>query len=243
MAIQQLTATTVRTIASDTNTQNTRADIVGRLGAATGVVGFVLAIGAIFVSASTGTIAANPGAGIDEITRAYANVASQLVWIGAYVQVLGFLLLFGFLSYVGTALTRDSSSTGRWLANVATGAGQGFVLAALVGFGIGGVTRFRAGPDIDPSVAMALFDVHVAIYVVSWALSVVFLVATAAQGLRSRSLPAWLCAAALLIALVNLAAIAGPTTPLASFPNLLMWLWTVAASVTLLIRRPTPAFN
>jgi hypothetical protein len=42
---------------------------------------------------------------------------------------------------------------------------------------------------------MALFDVHVAVYVVSWALSVIFLMATAAQGMRSRALPVWLSAA------------------------------------------------
>jgi hypothetical protein len=90
---------------------------------------------------------------------------------------------------------------------------------------------------------MALFDVHVAIYVASWALSVVFLIATAAQGARSRVLPLWLNVAALLIALVNLAAVAGPTTPLASFPNLLMWLWTLSASITLVIRRPLSAVN
>lgn len=233
MAIQELIATS--TAIGERNPPS-QLGIVNRLGAASGVVGFVLAIGAIFVSASTGTIAANPGAGVDEIARAYGNVASPMVWIGAYLQVLGFLLLFGFLTYVGTVVARDSSSTTRWLANLATGAGQGFVLVTLVGFAIGGVTRYRAGPDIDLSVAMALFDVHVAIYVVSWALSVVFLLASAAQGVRSHALPVWLSVAAVLFALVNLAAVAGPTTPLASFPNLLMWLWTVAASVTLIIR-------
>jgi len=96
---------------------------------------------------------------------------------------------------------------------------------------------------LDLSVAMALFDVHVALYVVSWALSVIFLMATAAQAFRSRELPVWLSVAAVLIALVNLAAVAGPTTPLASFPNLLMWLWTLATSITFLIRRPIAAVN
>jgi hypothetical protein len=240
MAIQELITTST---ASGVRNPSSQRDTLGRLGAASGIVAFVLAVGAIFISASTGTVAANPGASVDDIARAYGTVASQLVWIGVFLQVLGFLMLFGFVTYVGTAVARDAGRTTRWLASLATGAGQGFVLLTLVGFAVGGVARFRAGPDIDLSVAMALFDVHVAIYVVSWALSVVFLLATAAQGGRSDALPVWLRAAAILIGLVNLAAVAGPTTPLASFPNLLMWFWTLAASITLVVRRPVGAAN
>src|SRR2546423_3055253 len=147
MAIQELIATST---AIGERNRPSQLGIVNRLGAASGVVGFVLAIGAIFVSASTGTIAANSGAGVEEIARAYGNVASQLVWIGAYLQVLGFLLLFGFLTYVGTVVARDSSSTTRWLANLATGAGQGFVVVTLVGFATGAGAPFRARADLDP---------------------------------------------------------------------------------------------
>jgi hypothetical protein len=232
MAIHEMT----RTTAVGPRSNAPAADTLGRLGAASGVVGFVLAIGAIVVSASTGTAAANPGAAADEIARAYANLASSLVWVGAYVQVLAFLLLFGFTTYVASVLSSGEGAGSKWLASVAAGAGQGFVLVTLAGFAIGGVTRFRAGPELDISVAIALFDVHVAIYVVSWALGAVFLTATAVLGLRSHAVPGWLCVAALLVALVDLAAVALPTSPLASFPNLLMWLWILSASVTLLVR-------
>jgi hypothetical protein len=70
----------------------------------------------------------------------------------------------------------------------------------------------------------------------SWAIGAVFMGASAALGLRSHALPGWLCVAAGCVGAVNLAAVALPTTPLASFPNLLMWLWTLAASVSLLLR-------
>jgi len=43
--------------------------------------------------------------------------------------------------------------------------------------------------------------------------------------------------------LVGFGPVAGATTPLASFPNLLMWLWTLATSITFLIRRPIAAVN
>jgi hypothetical protein len=235
MAIHELTTTTTTTAVLE-RPSGSHTDTLARLGAASGLFGFVLAIGAIVVSASTGTAAANPGASMGEIARAYANVPSHLVWVGAYLQVLALLLLFGFTSYVGVVLSQASSASSKWLATAATDAGQGFVLVTLVGFAIGGAARFRAGPGLDMSVAMALFDVHVAIYVVSWALSVVFLGAAAMVGLRTRALPGWLSIAAALVAVINMAAVALPTTPLAAFPNLLMWLWTLAASIALAVR-------
>jgi len=201
-----------------------------RLGAASGAIGFGLTIGAIVVGATTGTLAANPGAPAAEVARAYAHAATSLVWVGALLQVLGLLSLFVFATYVGTAL-RSERSTPDWLRRVTTGAGQTFVGLTLAGFAIGSMARFRAGPDLDLSAVVALFDVHVALYVASWAFGAVFMAAAAGLGLQSRGLPLWLCAAAVGVALVNLAAVVLPTSPLASFPNLLIWLWVLAASV------------
>src|SRR5436190_22444403 len=59
-----------------------------RLGAATGVLGFALAIGAIVVGATSGTTAANPGATTAEIAQAYATAASPATWVGAMLQVI-----------------------------------------------------------------------------------------------------------------------------------------------------------
>jgi hypothetical protein len=197
------------------------------LGAASGLVGFALAIGAIVVGAATGTVAANPGASADEIARAYGTLASPLVWVGAALQILALLCLFGFATYLAEAEQTD------WLSGLTAGAGRTFVTLTLAGFAIGSVARFRAGPGLDVTAAMVLFDIHVALYVASWAVGALFMGAVAVLGLRSRTLPGWLCVAAACIAAVNLAAVALPTTPLASFPNLLIWLWTLAASVYL----------
>ena len=79
----------------------------------------------------------------------------------------------------------------------------------------------------------ALFDIHVALYVASWAIGALFMATVAVLGRRSRALPGWLCIAAAFVAGVNLAAVALPTTLLSNFPNLLMWLWTLAASAYL----------
>jgi hypothetical protein len=198
-----------------------------RLGAASGLLGFALAIAAIVAGATTGTVAANPGAGPEEIARAYGTAAVPLVWVGAALQMLALLCLFGFATYLA-----DDRRWG-WLSGLTAGAGQIFVALTLAGFAIGSVARFRAGPGLDLSAAMALFDIHVALYVASWAVGALFMGAAALLGWRSRTLPAWLCVGAAGVAVVNLAAVALPTTPLASFPNLLIWLWTLAASAYL----------
>jgi hypothetical protein len=210
-------------------------DPVQRLGATSGVLGFALAVAAIVVGVSTGTPAANPGASADEIARAYGNAPSPLVWVGAILQIVAFLCLFGFATYLASSLARGPKSAD-WLPGLVSGAGQIFVSLTLAGFAIGSVARFRAGPGLEISAAMVLFDVHVALYVASWAVGAVFMASAAVAGLRSTALPVWLCLAAACIAAVNMAAVALPTTPLASFPNVLMWLWALAAGVLLLAR-------
>ena len=194
-------------------------DSLPRFGAATGVLGFALAIGATAA----------------EIANAYVIAASPQVWTGAMLQITALLCLFGFATYLGSAL-RHTLNDGDWLPGLTAAGGQAFVGLTLAGFAIGSVARFRAGPGVDISALTALFDIHVALYVASWALGAMFMAAAAGAGLRSKAFPGWLCAAAGCVAAVNVAAVALPTTPVATFPNLLIWLWTLAAGVTLLVR-------
>jgi hypothetical protein len=154
------------------------------------------------------------------------------------LRILAFLCLFGFATYLAGALARDHDSAD-WLPGLTAGAGQACVGLTLAGFAIGSMARFRAGPGLDLSAAMALFDVHVGLYVASWAVGAAFMTAAATSGLRSKALPGWLCVAGACVAAVDLVAVAAPTSPLAGFPNLLMWLWTLAASTSLLLR-PAP---
>src|SRR4051794_37513181 len=129
-------------------------DALPRLGAVTGLLGFALAIAAIVVGATTGTVAANPGASAAEIAHAYATAASPVVWAGAMLQVMALLCLFGFATYLGSALRHELDD---WLAGLTAAGGQLFVGLTLAGFAIGSVARFRAGPGVDMSAATALF--------------------------------------------------------------------------------------
>ena len=77
-----------------------------------------------------------------------------------------------------------------------------------------------------------------ALYLASWALGAVFFAATAAVVLAKRVLPRWLGWTAALVAVLDLAAVGLPASPLAQFPGVLLLLWVLAASV--LLRGPMP---
>src|SRR5690242_1250888 len=86
------------------------------LSAASGLLGFALAITAIVLGATTGTVAANPGASADEIARAYGTASSPLVPVGALLQMLALLCLFGFV----TCLADNGRSD--WVSRLTVGA-------------------------------------------------------------------------------------------------------------------------
>src|SRR5438874_8850102 len=109
-----------------------RLNLLSRLGAGSGALGFALAIAAIVVGATTGTAAANPGATAEDVARAYATAAAQLVWVGAALQTLALLCLFGFATYLATALVDETRFD--WLRALTAGAGPVFVGLALAGF-------------------------------------------------------------------------------------------------------------
>jgi hypothetical protein len=209
-------------------------DVRDRLGAGAGLLSVLLGIVAVAVGAGGGGGgSAAPGAPREEIARAYAGVPPPAVWVGAFVQVLASLLLFVFVARLWAALRRAEGGAG-WLAATALGAGLASVTLTLAGFAVGAAARARGGPGLDVPVAVALFDVHVGLYVASWALGALFLGAAAVLGLAAQALPRWLGWAAALGAVLSLGAVAAPATPLGQAPTLLLLLWVLATSVVLL---------
>ena len=72
--------------------------------------------------------------------RAYGTAALPLVLVGAALQMLALLRLFGFATYLV-----DDKPWG-WPSGLTAGAGQTFVALTLAGFAIGSLARFR--PDL-----------------------------------------------------------------------------------------------
>lgn len=210
--------------------------MMDRLGAVSGLLS--VALGVVAVALGAGTAAANPGASPEEIARAYTSAPTAMGWVGAYLEVLAYLLLFVFVARLWAALQSPEGRAPTWLSTAAVMAGLLSVALTLAGFAIGSALRYRGGPDLPLQLAVALFDAHVALYVASWALDAVFLGATAAIILAEQALPRWLGWTAGAIAFLDLAAVGLPTIPLASFPTLLLLLWVLAAGV-LLLRRPS----
>ena len=209
--------------------------LIDRLGAATGALSVMLGVAAVALGGAAG--AANPGASAQDIAQVYASPPTPMLWFGAYLEILAYLLLLVFVARLWEALRPASGKSSSWLATAAAGAGMLSVTLTLAGFAIGTALRYRGGPTVDSSSALALFDVHVALYVASWALAAVFLGATAVAVLTGGALPRWLGWTAGTIAVFDLVAVGLPTTPLVQFPSLLLLLWVLMASIVLL-RRP-----
>ncbi len=206
-----------------------------RLGAACGVLSVVLALVGVGLNAASGGFIAPIGGSTEEIARAFANPAPTGVWVGAYLSVLAFLLFIVFAARLWVALRRAEGGSG-WLSATAFGSALVFTATTLIALAIGNVAKYRAGSGMDAQVVTALFDLNIALYVLSWAISAVFLGAAAIVLLRTRAFPRLFGWSAAALAVASLVAVATPTSGGAEIPALLFLLWVLAISVALIRR-------
>jgi hypothetical protein len=203
-----------------------------------GLVAFGLALVAIILQASQGGGGVNPGASQGEIAAAYTVAPAFSVWAGAYLQVLALLSLGVFLVSLVGALPAGEHDRLSSVRPTASAFAMTFVALTLAGFVVGGLARFRAGSTADISALVAVVDVHVALYIASWAVLGVAMLATSALILNGGGLPRWSGWTAVVIGVLALLAVAIPQSPLASLPTLLVLLWA-AAQAAVVQRRPS----
>ena len=210
-------------------------ETISRLGAASGAIGFAITIAAIVVGASTGTQAllarCRPW---PDRPRLRGRWSTPLVWVGAGLQVLGLLCLFAFTGRLAQALMSGPDDALVRPVATASGAARAFVVLTLAGFAVGSAARFRAGPTSTWRLLR-----HSLIFMWrctsrGWAISAVFLAAAAvlvvAHTVTAR-------VARLGRGCVRRRQSRGRSVArlaLSSFPNLLIWLWALAASIVLL---------
>lgn len=208
-----------------------------RLGAACGVFSVALAIAGLGVMAfsSPKLMDATLASSEREIAMAFARPATMGVWVGLYLQVIGFLLFVVFAGRLWATLRQAEGGTG-WVSNVAFGAGLLFAGITLLAIAFWGVQDYQAGAGIDVQAAMLLTDLHIGTYYLSWAIQALFLAATAVVSLGMRALPRWLGWSAAAISVASLAAVATPTGDFAEIPAFLFLIWIVAVSVVLMRR-------
>src|SRR6266536_692761 len=107
---------------------------------------------------------------------------------------------------------------------------------AVVGLVIGDVLEYGSGHGMGHQEILALFDLQSGLYFASWGIAAAFLALAPTSGRLRRS--------AVVIAGLQLIAMAAPTAGPSRLPNMLFLVWIIVASVSLARRPravPTPA--
>ena len=204
-----------------------------RLFAACGIASAVLVHVGLFIGVASGQAFVNLGSSPEKVTHALANPAGAGVWVGAYLDLLGFGAFLAFAPWATAKLG------GGVLAAVARAAGASYAALGIAAWCVLDAVEFRAGHGMGTQLATALTNINEALYVGSWFLSAVFLLAIGALALTSaRRLLGW---SAIAIALLSLAAAAAPANSLAENAVLLWFIWIVFASISLTRGERTPA--
>lgn len=204
-----------------------------RLFAACGIASAVLVHVGLFVGVASGQAFVNLSSSPEKVTHALANPAGTGVWVGAYLDLLG---VGAFLAFAPWATAKLGGGV---LGDVARAAGATYAALGIAAWCVLDAVEFRAGHGMGTQLATALTNINEALYVGSWFLSAVFLLAIGALALTSpRRVLGW---SAIAIALLSLAAAAAPTNTLAENAVLLWFIWIVFASISLARREATPA--
>ena len=202
------------------------------IGAASGI-GFVLVQFAGF-----GVGAASRGferLTLDSADAAVAEAVSApvptAVWVGGYVELLAYLLFVVFTACLAAAL-RPQPGQAAWPAYAVLAGGVMAVSTSMIGYATEGAAYLRAGEGINPTVARVLLDVASIAFILVWgALAVLLLAAAASHVLRQ-----WLRLTAGVLGIAFLVAFVQPSLPVGEIADLALWVWVIAACVSLTIQ-------
>ena len=198
-----------------------------------GIASAVLVHVGLFVGVAGGQAFVNLGSSPAKVAHALANPAGTGVWVGAYLDLLGYGAFLAF------AVWATAKLGGGVLGAVACAAGASYAAVGIAAWCVLDAVEFRAGHGMGTQLATALTNINEALYVGSWFLSAVFLLAAGPLALTSgRRVLGW---SAVAIALLNLAGTAAPTNGLAENPVLLWFIWIVWASISLARSEREPA--
>ena len=201
--------------------------------AACGIGYVVAAFGGAILAMGTGKthsllVSSTPS----EIAAAVAKPAGTGVWVGAYLELAAVGLFVAFAVWAAAKLGDGL------LGSVARGAAVANAGATVVSLGVGDALSYRAGRGIGLDAATTLVTLNQAIYVGTWFLTALFLVAAGCLALAAaRRALGW---SAIAIAVYTLATTAVSYNGVGQFGSLFAMVWIVAASVALARSRRMP---
>jgi len=202
-----------------------------RLFAASGIGSVALMLAGVGIGAAGGrqfaTISSTPA----DIADAVAHPAGVALWAGAYLELISFGLFLAFAAWACAKLG------GGVLGQIARAAATSYATISVASLAVMDTIAYRSGHGMGLQLATTLITLNEALFVVTWFLSAVFLLAAGALALQTgRQALGW---SAVAIASIILVVTPISLDNLAQMTNLLWLAWIVAASVALARRRPS----
>jgi hypothetical protein len=205
-----------------------------RLFAACGIASVVLELAGFGIASAGGrthnlTISSSAA----QIAHALAKPSGNLVWVGAYLELLSFGAFLAF------AIWACAKLGGGLLGAIGGAVGTSYATLSVASLGLADAIAYRAGHGLGVQLGSTLVTVNEALYVGTWFLSAFFLLATGALALTAGRRA--LGGSAVGIAFVTLIATAVSVENLGQFSVLLWLAWIVYASIALARGERAPA--
>jgi hypothetical protein len=204
-----------------------------RLCALSGIAYVVLTLGGALIAMNTGkTHDLTVGSSAAKLAAAVSQPAGTGIWIGAFMEMLGTAAFLVFAVWLAARLG------GGLLGSIMRSAAAATAGATVVSLGLMDAISYRAGHGLTVPLAKTLVTVNEAMYVGTWFLIALVLVAAGGLALSAkRPRLAWSAFAIAAYSVVGAVSFDGA----GQGSQLLWFVWAVCASVALVRREQAPA--
>lgn len=203
-----------------------------RLAFLAGPLYFVTTMTAIFLSPLP-----DLGAGTSEMRTWLTTTSGSREATAASVGVLSLVVLMVFAAALLQRVTSDGLA---WLRTVAATAAGVAVTAHLIAFAVPAALALHTEGGLDIATASTLNDVGMVLHWGAESAYAVFLGSVGILGLARRTLPRWLAASAVVIAVAVLISLPFATHNWVHIPATAGGLWTVVAGIALVRKAAAP---
>ena len=171
-----------------------------------------------------------------EVADYFAGANWRRVYLGEYLEVLGFLLFVIFVARL-RAILRAAEGSSDWLATLAFGGALVHVALSLAGIAPLIALSYRADHgSLGEDLYVALNDTRVALYWMSLLVAPVFLLPLGLLIARTDVFPRWLGWLAIGLGVALLIGLLLPTSGIPDVASMLMLLWALVVGVLLVVR-------
>ena len=196
-----------------------------------GIAGVVLELVGTFVQMSSkNTHSLTWSSSTSAIAKAFAQPATTVVWVGAYLEILAMGLILVFALWAARKLG------GGLLGSIASGFAVANLAVSLISLALLDAAAYLAGGQLPVETARVIVVVNGAAFITTWFLAAFYLLAVAPLALAAgRRGVGWSAAAIAVFTLVGTAA--SPQNA-GQFSSMLWLFWVVGASIALVRREP-----